>query len=785
MIWPCRRNDRRTLLAILPLLSGMPGAAQGAAPWFGPDPCGPDPVQVVGLGRQRAMLAVHAHPDQPAEDTVLIRGEDRLWRAPYEAWNRWTPLPPRGLETDATGHRWALLRPDDGLLLRYDACRSELWIDANPQRVQVARFDRRATGPITSAATGAYLNLDARYGGLAGSDSASALLELGAFLPGGAGRSGLFVDRERIRRLDSHWLVDDPERALRLRLGDSITRSADWETALRFGGIQWGTDFALQPDRITFPLPTIAGSAALPSTAQLYVNGIQQAPAQPLQPGAFRFESIPTLTGAGELSVVLRDALGREQRISQPFYASPRLLAAGLQEQGLEAGLLRKDYSGADDRYATPLFAASLRRGLSDRLTVLVRGGSTDARQLAGGEANLYLGGLGIVTGSLAASHGERGAGGIASLGFERIDDGASLSLRRRVASRDYSDFGRRPGSLHFSDAARLSVRLPGRGNASALYISEQPWSGVDGGVRLAGLGWSQSIGRHLQAYASWLHDIDGGGGDSVVIGVAGGFGRSGSAGLQYTSDSGRDSLRATAQQVPEGALGWSWRASADSRADGLREAETGWSTTRGSYGFGYAGLAGSHAPSAYAQTSLAWSDGHGYWARTIRDSFAVIDTGGISDVSVLRENQFVGRSDAQGRLLLTDLAAFQRNRLAIDDRDLPIAVGLRDSSAVVAPPAESGVSVRFVVDRRPMQRLRLVDDRGQPVPAGARLLLDGQPLDLPVGYDGLVYLETAGQPQTLRAEWPQGHCQARIDARSPRAALRCTTSATMAGRSP
>lgn len=782
MNWPCSGNDRRALLLGTTLLIADPAVASAsdAGLWFAADPCPADAAQIVALSSQRAVLAVRAHPDQPAEDTVLVRGEDQLWRAPYEAWTQWTPLPPRKIETDASGQRWAVLQPDDGLALRYDSCRSELWVDANPQRLQRTQFDRPNAAAITNASTGAYLNIDARYGGLAGRDSASGLFDLGGFTNGGAGRSGLYLDRQRLRRLDTHWLIDDPARALRLRLGDSITRSADWETALRFGGVQWGTEFALQPDRITFPLPSIAGSAALASTAQLYVNGVQQSQAQPLQPGAFRFESIPTLTGAGELSVTLRDALGREQTLSQPFYASPRLLAAGLQEQVVEAGLLRKDYTGPDDRYATPLLAGSLRRGINDQLTVLLRAGSTDQRQIAGGELDVFAAPFGIVTASVAASNSEAGAGTIATLGFERVDDRYSLSLRRRIASRDYADFGRSPGAIHFSDAARLSCRMPGGGTASAIYVSEQPWAHAPGtgSVRLAGFGWGQPLGARLQAYASWLHTLDGDHGNSVVIGLASAFGSpgagTGSAGLQYSNDSGRDGVRASIQQLPAGQLGWAWRGNADGRDDGLREAEAAWATTHGTFGAGYAGINGSSAPSAFAQTSLAWNDGHGYWARTIRDSFAVIDTGGISGIGVLRENQWAGRSDAHGRLLLTDLAPYQRNRLAIDERDLPIAVSLRDNSAVIAPPAESGVAVHFAVDRRTMQRLRLIDARGLPLPAGAQLSLDGLALDLPVGYDGLVYLETANRPQSLHAQWPDGDCTATIDARSQRKALRC-----------
>ncbi|NEV03151.1 hypothetical protein, partial [Bradyrhizobium uaiense] len=42
-----------------------------------------------------------------------------------------------------------------------------------------------------------------------------------------------------------------------------------------FGGLQAQRDFALRPDLITAPLATIGGSAAVPSTVDVYVNNIK------------------------------------------------------------------------------------------------------------------------------------------------------------------------------------------------------------------------------------------------------------------------------------------------------------------------------------------------------------------------------------------------------------------------------------------------------------------------------------------------------------------------------
>lgn len=784
MRWPGRRNERRALLIVA--AAGHAAAAQAGAiateaVWFAADPCPAHSVAMTPLSGRRAVLSVHAHPGQPAEDTVLLMGTDGRWRAPYDIWQRWTPLPPPAMETDADGQRWAVLDGDQGLPLRHDACTAELWIDANPHRVQALRFDDDSRPELSPAALGGYLNLDARYGGLAGRDAASSLIDFGAFGRLGSGRSSVYLDRRLLRRLDSYWLVDDADQLRRIRLGDAVTRSADWETPVRFAGLQWGTEFALQPDRITFPLPSIAGSAALASTAQLYVNGVRQARPQPLEAGDFRFDSVPTLTGSGELQVKLRDALGREQTITQPFYASPRLLASGLREQVLEAGLLREDYAGADDRYTRPLLAAGLRQGLDEQLTAQLRASATDRRQVAGAGLDRIVPTLGLLSASGALSNGERGAGAQLSLAFERIDDHFSLSLRHRMASRDYSDPGRAPGSLRLSDAARLSWRLPGSGTASLVYLDEQGWTADTAGSRLAGFGWSQSFGRDLQAYGSWLHALHGAGGDSLVIGLTTTFGYGSSAGLQAGRDSDAHRLLATAQHAPDGPLGLAWRASADADDRGLREAEAAWNTTRGRYAVGYAGVDGRSAPSAALQTALAVVDGHSYWSAPIRDSFAVVDTGGIADVRVLRENQLVGRSDASGHLLLADLQPFQRNRLAIDDRDLPVALGIVAGSQSVVPPVGAGIAVHFEVDRGSRQRLRLVDEQGQPIPAGAALWRDAAPLPLPVGYDGLVYAELGSARGHLSAQWPGGACTAVLPASGD--TLRCRVTHLQARR--
>lgn len=753
------RNEQLGLAALLLISAGAARAEPGA--WFPASPCNPDNPVVIALLGGHALLAVHAEPEVPPHDVLLHRGMDGTWRVPLEEWSRWTPLPPPAVENAAGGAAEVPLKPHAGFAYRIDFCTTELWVDANPARMQELKMAERRPGTsLATAGWGGFLNLDAEYGGFAGSGQASGLVDLGAFAPAGAGRSGFFAGQRGTRRLDSDLIHDDPGDAVRLRLGDSISHSAEWESSVRFGGVQWGRDFSLQPDRITFPLPTVSGSAALASTAQLYVNG-ERLSQQPLQPGQFRLDSVPVLTGAGDLSVVIRDALGREQTVVQPFYASPRLLDKGLSAYTLEGGFLREDYAQPGDRYTHPFAAAIGQLGLTAKLTGLVRAVGGDRRQQLGAELDWIVGNFGLVTLSGAPSHTEAGWGGVTTLAFERVANPLSLSLRRRIGTRAYGDLGRDPGMLHFSDIARLSFNANRAGVASLLYVSEQPWDGS--GTRLVGLAYSMQILEGLQSYASWLHPLVGPGGDSFVVGLTASLGRGTSGGVQGTRDSNRNGARAFLQHSPSGPLGWSYYGTADANSRGVRQAQVAWATERGTVGAGYASIDGRGSPDASLQTGFALLDGHAYWTRPVQNSFAVVDAGNVPGVRVYRENQQVGATDAHGRLLVPDLLPFQTNHLGIDDRDLPIGLGLLSGAGTIAPPANAGVPVHFAVDTQPSTRLHLVNAAGAAVPVGAVVYVDGVLQPLPVGYDGLVYADLGEGPHMLEARWSGGACQTRL----------------------
>ena len=145
----------------------------------------------------------------------------------------------------------------------------------------------------------------------------------GCSLPTGVGSSNFVANwsdnHADVVRLDSNWTIDDPVRMRSLRFGDSISRSGVGGLALRFGGIQLARNFAVQPDFVTIPLPSLRGSAAVPSVVDIYVNealrGSREVPAGPVD-----LTGLPIVSGNGDVQLVVRDLLGRQTLYNQPYF---------------------------------------------------------------------------------------------------------------------------------------------------------------------------------------------------------------------------------------------------------------------------------------------------------------------------------------------------------------------------------------------------------------------------------------------------------------------------------
>jgi outer membrane usher protein len=241
------------------------------------------------------------------------------------------------------------------------------------------------------------------YGGISFTLDARAFSPYGTFEQSALVLSNQYLSTQ-IVRLDSSYRYSDQSRLISYGAGDAISGGLAWTRPIRFGGGQVQSNFAMRPDLVTMPLPTLGGTAAVPSTVDVYVNNVKTF-SQDVNAGPFSIANIPLVTGAGNAQLVIRDASGQETRTILPFYASASLLAPGLSSWSIEAGAPRLAYGTAADTYVkTPIASATFRHGIFDWLTL--EGHAEGGAGLANGGlgAAVRTGTFGVAEASFAGS---------------------------------------------------------------------------------------------------------------------------------------------------------------------------------------------------------------------------------------------------------------------------------------------------------------------------------------------------------------------------------------------
>ncbi|MFL9880276.1 hypothetical protein PQR63_17880 [Herbaspirillum rhizosphaerae] len=159
-------------------------------------------------------------------------------------------------------------------------------------------------------------------------------------------------------RLDTTYTYSNPRELIRYRVGDFITSGLSWTRPVRFGGAQFGTDFSLRPDLIKYPTPSLGGEAVVPSTVDLFVNGVRQL-SQPVPPGRLksgRHRSPPVQARSRSRSPMSWDA-----RLSVPYRFT---LPTGCSQRTCLPTLPKAASYAATTDCAATIMASSPLRGL-------------------------------------------------------------------------------------------------------------------------------------------------------------------------------------------------------------------------------------------------------------------------------------------------------------------------------------------------------------------------------------------------------------------------------------
>jgi outer membrane usher protein len=714
---------------------------------------------------EEAWLAVNLNGQQSRDVALFLRTPTGRVLAPVTQVRAWRLRVPVQAAMPYKGEQYISLDALPGLTYNIDEETQVLVLKAPASLFETValNFSSGSSALPPKPPIGGFLNYDFVASSANAQTALGGTLEASLFGPAGAGVMQYLVRHESQQtqsvRLETTWSIDHPATASSVRLGDSITGSSAWGGAVRFGGIQWASNYSTRPGFITMPLPGIGGESALPSTLDVYVDNMLRLQSN-LPSGPFRIEDVPIVTGEGDIRLVVRDLLGRQQVISQPYYASPQLLRSGLEEYSLEAGFIRDNFAVASNDYGRPLVVATDRVGLTDHLTGELHGEILREQQTVGVSSSTLIGTFGVLDASLAGSHKERGDGGLAGLGFQHSARWVSFGANIQYESREFTRIGMLPDqpSPRVTSQLFTSIGLDRFGSLSISRTREEYYEGHTLDILSA----RHSINLHWLGYLtlSVVRTVSGRGDTTVALSLNHAVDARTSLSSTTTSDSAGTTEELDLQQNLPAGRGIGYRVIADDGAQRAIDGTLDLQSDTGTYEIEARQQSGLTLAQVSATGGVTLLGERVFASRTIEDSFAVVDVGTEKGVRIYRENQLVGQTDSEGYVLVPGLHAYQNNSIRMEQADLPLDIVVNTVQTLAVPYYRSGVLVSFPVEHPHGALLRVNLESGKPLPAGALVTLAGVQEQFPTGLNGEVYVTGLVASNDLRADWTGGSCR-------------------------
>lgn len=581
------------------------------------------------------------------------------------------------------------------------------------------------------------------------------------------GRSGYL-------RYDTYWANQSEDHALRWTFGDVVTDALGWSSSVRIGGAQVARDFSVRPDIVTYPLPSFAGQAAVPTTVDMFINGYKTS-SNNLQPGPYSLSNMPFINGAGEAVIVTTDALGRQVINQLPFYVSSSLLKPGLSDYSLGTGALRRAYGVSNADYGPPVASGSYRRGINDWLTLESHAEGAQSLALGGVGSLLKLGRAGVMNGSWTRSRFAGTSGEQFSWGYQYNNRVSSVGMQRIWRGSQFANLALYDtGARHLPHTAwtlsrasaqyNASVALNRYGSLGAALIDTRSQGG--GRTRIWNLSWSKNLWGDASLFVTGGYNRqqrDYSGAISLILPFS--SLASASVGVERDRPGGTDQRLTVSRAMPSDG-GFSWNASyaRQQKEKDYRQATLDWRNRYMETSAGFYGVSGSDIQWGDVSGALVMMDSQILAANQLNNAFVLVKTG-HPDVLVRYENQPAGATDRSGYLLIPNITAYYPAKYAIDILNIPADLTAATVEQRFSVPRQSGYLLHFPIEPLRAASVILQDGQGRPLPVGTRLLRAGQP-DEYVGWEGIAWLENLATDNGLTAVTPDGR--------------RCATSLTL-----
>lgn len=679
-----------------------------------------------------------------------------------------------------------------GIVIRLDMAEVVLYLTAEPSYFDenrvVLQFDRPA-GLVLSRSSSGYLNYSATWDQSAGTTGYG---EAGLSLSGRASLvTGFDLDAEgTLTRGLSALSVDRASARQRWQFGDTVSRSTPLGSAPIVAGVSFGRDYSLDPYYYRYPTPTFRGTATTRSDVEIYINGALVRRLQ-VGPGPYRFDRLPLNSGLGDVRVIVRDPLGRQQIFDANVYLATGVLTKGEQDYQYVAGALRDDTTGAPT-YGDVQGTLSHRIGLTDWLTLGVSGEGNQDVVTGGPTLSMKLARFGeLELNTWASQTADTKQNGFAGYGlYTFVGRWLNVSGVAQYYDPGYANIYLRPGDMQTPEYYQANVGVPIGRSGSLTYTWEQKRSPAGNfGFELPDGGYDSALVRsrahtlrtalrvlpatQLTATVTYTQVR----GQRLWTGYAGlnlVLGSSTTAGATYSRliDGTETAYADLSKSLPVG-VGYGYRLSgsdvAKGTANGQFELNTPFNRLRLNYDVAEGGDRQNGA--ATLAGGLMVSGGGVFFTRPLDSSAAVVEVTGLPNVRIMADNVVVARTGGGGKALVPRLLPYLANRISYEEADIPFDYKVPVASQLIAPPFRGAAYVRFQTSRIQARAgsVRFVIAGEDVVPSYGDMVVtmaDGD-VESPLNADGEFFLDLPTGRHRATVTFKGQSCEVEFDATS------------------
>lgn len=623
-----------------------------------------------------------------------------------------------------------------------------------PANYFISSSDRILFTKPEKASLGAFLNYNFYYTRDKGDNDFNALSEVGVFKDNWLFKNSVIYRKNDVleggggvfTRLNTSLDFDFSDSLTGLTLGDTTTISNPLINSFRFGGLNWGTNYTKYPDFIYWNVPSLKGSAIVPSTVDLFLNGVNIF-RENVTPGDYSLQVGANIQNAGEAQLVVEDVLGNKTVQSFPVLISNQLLQKDLSEYNISLGKIRYNYGIEDSDYRDFFTSLYFRRGITSGTTLGINASYSEDLKNLGLLWTQAVSTYFVVDVVGLASHSNDQKGYSVGLSINKNFGNFSFGGSSRYSSENYKVLGYENNFSmpKWENLLYLGLTdLPLIHNFNLNYVEQrqhQDRNNVQADRKVLTAGFSREITSALSMRAGYFKEFDDQADTGAFLSLTYNFEKNRALYTNYTTDGdiGLNYAQSSSEQV-----GLNYALGIERRGDNrtFYDIDSLIKTRVGELSLQYVRSDQDDRIQADYQGAMVWLDGHFGLTKSVDNAFALVRVGDYPDIDILRSSAVIGKTNKKGYLFVHDIPAYVKYNISFDGDQLPIDDKVPFSSKKISALDQRGYLIDFPIYHAQKVQVRLIDVNQKMFVAGSEVHVDNLEKDIyPVGTDGLVTL--------------------------------------------